>query len=337
MAEWAAMWGQMTADVEREMQEKGGDADVEAFEEEDDEEKGELEGMEKRSVITALLKEVRKELGIAQNEVGELVDILKSDKTDEEVVEALTKKVVTYAAVHTEQMFSAEWMNVAMNRVDDATMKAKLGSVKTLLQMYLYKIVPYDITFPMPTRSVRVDTAVKEEHGKAEAEVEKAQEPKGAAEGAVALPDMKTKGRRGRLDVGEYTVKSSVDEHGMRIWKCPVRCREVFRSSKKCGTHLNEHLGRLYECPTCHYETYSLDNYEKHKCFSGSKIHGECKTLTAYKCRIKSAPEATVAKKPAPAEPTSEGKARKHQKPPAAPVHVVKPMVKLKGRGTRRR
>ena len=82
---------------------------------------------------------------------------------------------------------------------------------------------------------------------------------------------------------GDYKVKSYINEKGMREWKCPVRCGQVFRSSRKCGVHLNEHLGQVYKCLTCKYETYNLDSYEKHKCFSGLKTHGEKRKPKAVK------------------------------------------------------
>ena len=83
--------------------------------------------------------------------------------------------------------------------------------------------------------------------------------------------------------VGNYKVKLSVNTKGMREWKCPVRCKQVFGLSRKCGAHLNKHLGQVYECPTCKYETYNLHSDEKHRCFSGSKTHGEKRKLTATK------------------------------------------------------
>ena len=48
-------------------------------------------------------------------------------------------------------------------------------------------------------------------------------------------------------------------------------CDQYFGSSHKCGAHLNKHLGRIYVCDKCKYETYSLDSYDHHICFSGPK------------------------------------------------------------------
>ena len=78
-------------------------------------------------------------------------------------------------------------------------------------------------------------------------------------------------------------MKSYVNKKGMREWKCPVGCSQVFRSSRKCRVHLTEYLGQVYECLTCKYKTYNLDPYEKHKYFSGSKTHGEKRKPSATK------------------------------------------------------
>ena len=67
---------------------------------------------------------------------------------------------------------------------------------------------------------------------------------------------------------------------------CPCGCGQRFGSSRKCGTHLNEHLDSIYECEKCKFQTYSLDSYDHHKCFSGPKTHGpERRRPMKYKCK----------------------------------------------------
>ena len=74
------------------------------------------------------------------------------------------------------------------------------------------------------------------------------------------------------LDVGKYHMRSKVNKDVKRFWPCPYEnCDEYFGSSHKCGAHLNEHLGQIYVCDKCKYETYSLDSYDHHICFSGPK------------------------------------------------------------------
>ena len=67
-------------------------------------------------------------------------------------------------------------------------------------------------------------------------------------------------------------MHSKVNKAGKRFWPCPYEnCYQYFGSSHKCGAHLNEHLGLIYVCDKCKYETYSLDCYEHHICFCGPK------------------------------------------------------------------
>ena len=100
---------------------------------------------------------------------------------------------------------------------------------------------------------------------------------------AVEFPDEKfevkgIKGKKSKLSVGKYQIKSTVEMRGGRemcMWHCPYKnCEEKFGSSRKCGAHLNEHLNRLYKCPKCRYQTYSLDGYDLHVCLSGPKTQG---------------------------------------------------------------
>ena len=100
---------------------------------------------------------------------------------------------------------------------------------------------------------------------------------------AVEFPDEKfevkgIKGKKSKLSVGKYQIKSTVEMRGgreMHTWCCSYKnCEEKFRSSHKCGAHLNEHLNRLYHCPKCRYQTYSLDGHDHHVCFSGPKTQG---------------------------------------------------------------
>ena len=103
------------------------------------------------------------------------------------------------------------------------------------------------------------------------------------------LPDSKQDtGRKGKLDVGKYHVHSKVNKDGKRFWPCPYKdCDQYFGSSRKCGAHLNEHLGQIYVCDKCKYETYSLDSYDHHICFSGPKTQsGSTRAGMKYRKRL---------------------------------------------------
>ena len=158
-------------------------------------------------------------------------------------------------------------------KLNSATDRTNLMGVNTLLKKMLYKIIPYNISNPMPTPMGG---------GAGGEEVEETWEEGGEeeiVEASTVQDPLKFEGKT----VADYKVKSYVNEKGMREWKCPVGCRQVFGSSRKCGVHLNKHHSQVYKCRTCKYKTYNLDSYEKHKCFSGSKSHSEKRKLSATK------------------------------------------------------
>ena len=257
-------------------EDKGEEGETSSFKEEKAE-MSRLDKMEKRSVIITLLREVRRELGLAQNSVAEIVDVLISEKSDKEVEVILNTKITAKGMIRKDLdrdgLMLGEWINVALSKLNTATDKKNLTGVNTLLKMVLYKIILYDIAYPMPTRM----------SGGAGGEVvEETQEVRGlekTVQESTADDAPKHEGKT----ADDCKVKSYVNKKGMREWKCPVGCGQDFRSSRMCGAHLNEHLGRVYECPTCKYKTYNLDSYEKHKCFSGSKTHGEKRKPSATK------------------------------------------------------
>ena len=231
------MWGQMAQDAEKEMEEvKGEEGEMAGFKEEDVE-MSRLDKMEKHSIIIALLREVRRELGLAQNSVAEMVDVLMSEKSDEEVEQTLNTKITAQGMIRKDLdrdgLMSGEWINVALSKLNTATDKTNLTGVNTLLRMLLYKVVPYDIAYSMPTHMAGGDGGevemweewVLEETGKATTSTQDA-------------PKLSPK-------FGEYKVKSSVNSKGMREWKCPVGCGEVFGSSRKGAAHMNEHSAKF--------------------------------------------------------------------------------------------
>ena len=101
----------------------------------------------------------------------------------------------------------------------------------------------------------------------------------------VVRSESEVVGHKSKLSVGKYIMKSKVrDGREKRVWPCPYGdCEEKFRSSRKCGAHLNEHLNRIYECPKCKYRSYSVDGYEHHICFKGPKTQGKRKVREKWK------------------------------------------------------
>ena len=144
----------------------------------------------------------------------------------------------------------------------------------------------HDVSYPAPTRVERVPFEGGGKDMRAGVESQKGgdgagkedEKEKDFEEGDV---NVEYKGRKSGLSVGKYIVKSTVKRRGdkkIRVWICPYeKCYKNFSLSRKCGAHLNEHLNRYSECPTCLYKLYSLDGYEHHICFKGLKTQGEWK------------------------------------------------------------
>ena len=227
----------MTQDAKKEMEEaKGEEGKTSSFKEENTE-MSRLDKMEKWSVIIALLREVRRELGLAQNSVAEIVDILMSEKSNKEVEVLLNMKITAKGMIHKDLdrdgLMSGEWINVALSKINTATDKTNLMGVNTLIKMLLYKIVQYDIAYPIPTCMSA---------GAGGKEVEEMPEVRGLEEIVEETVGEEAPKYEGKM-VGYYKVKSYMNKKGMREWKCPGGCGKVFGSSRKCGAHLNEHLG----------------------------------------------------------------------------------------------
>ena len=161
------------------------------------------------------------------------------------------------------------------------------------MKLILFDVVPYHISYPRPTCQ---NTEEEKEKELCEEEVQEEQEGRNPEE---ADPEEDpTKGKKSALSIGKYKVKSTVEPDGSRTWYCPFEnCSKVFRLSGKCHGHLNEHMGRIYECPKCKYSGYSMDAYKKHVCFKGWKTQGEVKRKRwgsvkaekAKKCKVTSA------------------------------------------------
>ena len=201
-------------------------------------------------------------------------------------------------------MWSGEWISVAIGKVLQNSEKTKFRCVNSLLKLILYKIVPYDLSFPTPTRKGGVGNLDIEQEKAAPIPPQSADvcrveiagenvEAVAAVTGSevvlseVVRSESEVVGHKSKLSVGKYIIKSKVemrDGREKRVWPYPYGdCEEKFRSSRKCGAHLNEHLNRIYECPKCKYRLYSLDGYEHHICFKGPKTQGKRKVREKQK------------------------------------------------------
>ena len=258
-----------------------------------------------RSMVTSILRTILDELSKVGEDITDLVKIFDETADDEQLSRELNVKFVVKSKLRemaqgTGSMWSGEWISVAIGKVLQNSEKTKFRCVNSLLKLILYKIVPYDLSFPAPTRKDGVGTVDIEQEKAAPIPPQSADvrcvESSENVEAAAAVTGSEVilsevVGHKSKLSVGKYTIKSKVemrDGREKRVWPCPYGdCEQKFGSSRKCGAHLNEHLNRIYECPTCKYRLYSLDGYEHHICFKGPKTQGERKVRE----KRKTAPE----------------------------------------------
>ena len=297
MEEWAKMWTEIKREAEQqeelEIVSEGAEALLAREGPPEIETKEETENC--KIVVSSLLDTVADEMDRIKVFLKDLADKIRSSEDSKELSLYIAKEFLKESAKHAgggdEKPMAGEWINMAITKIDAECDKTQLRMMNSLLKAVLFKIVPYDISYPMPTRMRgEVFQGISKDVPPQQEEVEEEEE--------MTQPEEigERRGKRSKLSVGQYVVKSVTNEKGERWWPCPMKeeldCGQTFRSSRKCGAHLNEHLNRVYECPACKYVTYSLDSYEKHKCFSGIKTHGGSRRdVPQYK---KKKPEATV-------------------------------------------
>ena len=252
--------------------------------------KPKLENESGRIVIGAALDEIAEELEKGWDSVRQLANLMKSGENAETLSKTLDMKMVARSLVQdnvcgSEKVMAGEWINICMSKIAAQSETTEFGSVNSLLKMILFKLVPYDMCFPMPTRIEDSEKQSASSTSNPPLQVESATTSEAKFQKyETELVDEPTGGKRSKLSVGQYVVKSSKNPDGSRYWMCPYGCGQRFGSSRKCGAHLNEHLDHIYECERCKFQTYSLDSYDHHKCFSGPKTHGpERRRPTKYK------------------------------------------------------
>ena len=116
-----------------------------------------LENESGHIVIAAALDEIADELEKGWESVRQLADLMKSGDSAEALAKKLDMKMVARAMVQQnvcggEKVLAGEWINICMSKIATQCEKTEFRSVNSLLKMILFKLVPYDMCFPMPTR-----------------------------------------------------------------------------------------------------------------------------------------------------------------------------------------
>ena len=239
-----------------------------------------------------LLSGIADELNKVEKDVRGLLDVIQNVAQDklEPTLHAKLIALSGIASCNPKKVIPGEGINIALGKVLATMEKSKLWSLNTVLKIILMKLVPYDMSFPKPTRMYGEASAIPPTQispSFSQLDIEKSEaiapieiKPESATK---EMPDTQQgSGRQGKLGVGKYHVHSKVNKDGKRFWPCPYEnCDEYFGSSHKCGAHLNEHLGRIYVCNKCKYKTYSLDSYDHHICFSRPKTQSSMTRVLA--------------------------------------------------------
>ena len=274
---WAAMWDNINKMVEKEM---GEPEDTNELVTQDPDFKPKLENESSHIVIAAALDEIADELEKGWESVQQLADLMKSGDSVEALAKNLDMNMVARAMVQQnvcggEKVLAGEWINICMSKITAQCEKTEFHSVNSLLKMILFKLVPYDMCFLMPSHMEDAEGASVAPEPASDLAPTMEERVQSYNESELGeLGDEPTKGKHSKFSVGKYIVKSSKNPDGSLYWMCPHRCGQHFGSSRKCGAHLNEHLDHIYECEKCKFQTYSLDSYDHHKCFSDPKAHG---------------------------------------------------------------
>ena len=195
-----------------------------------------------------MLSGIADELKKAEKDVRGVLEVIQNAPQDK-LVPTLDAKLVAISSIAscaTRKVIPGEWINIALGKVLATTEKSKLHSLNTILKIILMKLVPYDMAFPQPTRMYGEASATPQTELSltcCQPDIPPIEiKPQLVTE---ELPDsQQDTGRKGKLDVRKYHVRSKVNKDGKRFWPCLYEdCTQYFRSSRKCGAHLNEHLG----------------------------------------------------------------------------------------------
>ena len=119
--------------------------------------KPKLENESGRIVIGAALDEIAAELEKGRDSVRQLANLMKSSENAETLSKTLDMKMVARSLVQdnvcgSEKVMAGEWINICMSKIAAQSETTEFRSVNSLLKMILFKLVPYDMCFPMPTR-----------------------------------------------------------------------------------------------------------------------------------------------------------------------------------------
>ena len=218
---WAAMWDNINKTVEEEMEKPEPEEMNEVVTQGDF--KPKLENESGCIVIGAALDEIAEELEKGWDSVRQLANLMKSGKNAETLAKILDMKMVARAMVQenvcgSEKVMAGEWINICMSKIAAQSETTEFRSVNSLQKMILFKLVPYDMCFPMPTQmedSEKQSAASNSDPPLQSESVTASEEKFQKYETELGdEPTKLTKGKCSKLSVGQYVVKSSKNSDG---------------------------------------------------------------------------------------------------------------------------
>ena len=105
--------------------------------------------------VGTLLGGIADELQKVEGDIRSLIDLVKNVENDE-MSRRLDEKLVVLAGIsNVFPTIPGEWINIALSKIKGQTEKSTMRSLNSVLKIILMKLVPYDITIPLPTREFR--------------------------------------------------------------------------------------------------------------------------------------------------------------------------------------
>ena len=230
LAQWGTMWKNIKDEVKKELEEE------EIVEVEDMEGGGEkvsevsedvthtvTHTVYERTSTCGIIETLADKLQGAGKELIEIVRILQEVDDDEEVGKWLSAKFASHALLKQVQddmssVMAGEWVDIALKKINVNSEKTAYRCLNALLKLIMFNFVPYDISYPAPTRI-------------AESEVTSSSKIDEQEEVDINEPAIQDKGKKSKLSIGKYLVKSAVQPDGSRKWPCLYEdCKKMFGS-----------------------------------------------------------------------------------------------------------
>ena len=173
-----------------------------------------------RMVVAGILRSVVEQLDEARRGLEDIIKSVEETVDDDVLAKAIDTKLVVKASVEdmrwqsiraSQQMDPNEWINVALGKIVQHMEKTKFQSMNALVKLILFKLIPYDLCFPKPTRMGGVGDVESDVPEPEAAPVPPAGVAPPPTPSTAHAPDAPiVTGKMSKLSVGKYVIKSRV-------------------------------------------------------------------------------------------------------------------------------